>query len=121
MKYMLMIYSTGDRLSDMSHERRESDGEEHGAFAEYLTERDIPFSWMVLQDQSTITTILPDVDDSHLVTDGPYVTLNEYLGGYYIIETATLDEAIEAARRCPNDCRVEVRPVAFASDAVGSS
>src|ERR1043165_8988801 len=48
------------------------------------------------------------------VTDGPYPEGKEIVGGYVLIETADLDEAIEAARDCPGlglGMVVEVRPV----------
>ena len=47
------------------------------------------------------------------VTDGPFAETREQLGGYYMIECDTLDQAIEAARRIPSvDAgSVEVRPI----------
>ena len=47
-------------------------------------------------------------------TDGPYAETKEQLGGYYIIEAADLNEAIQVAARIPGariGC-VEVRPIA---------
>lgn len=35
------------------------------------------------------------------VTDGPYVETKESIGGYYIIEAASLDEAVAIAKECP--------------------
>ena len=49
-----------------------------------------------------------------LVTDGPFAETKEQFGGYYLIEAADLDEAIQVAARIPGarlGC-VEVRPVA---------
>jgi hypothetical protein len=47
------------------------------------------------------------------VEDGPYADTKEQLGGYYIIEVANLDAALDWAARCPAaaDGAVEVRPV----------
>jgi hypothetical protein len=46
------------------------------------------------------------------VHDGPYADTREQLGGYYIIEAASMDEAIEWAKKCPGAQwgSVEVRP-----------
>jgi hypothetical protein len=47
-------------------------------------------------------------------TDGPYAESKEQLGGYYVIEAADLNEAIQVASRIPGawiGC-VEVRPIA---------
>jgi len=48
-----------------------------------------------------------------LVTDGPFVECNEVLGGFYVIECDTRDEAIDWAKRIPlrDDRSVEVRPI----------
>lgn len=34
-------------------------------------------------------------------TDGPFVEVKELVGGYMIVEAATLEEAAEVARECP--------------------
>ena len=47
-------------------------------------------------------------------TDGPYAETKEQFGGYYVIETRDLNEAIRVASRIPGaryGC-VEVRPIA---------
>ena len=47
-------------------------------------------------------------------TDGPFAETKEQLGGYYLIEAADLNEAIQVAARIPGartGC-VEVRPLA---------
>jgi hypothetical protein len=36
-----------------------------------------------------------------LVTDGPFAEVKEVLGGYWMIEVGSRDEAIDWARRCP--------------------
>jgi hypothetical protein len=46
-----------------------------------------------------------------VVTDGPFVELKENLGGFYLIEAADLDDAIEVAKKCPAEYGVEIRPV----------
>ncbi len=49
-----------------------------------------------------------------VVTDGPFAETKETLGGYYLLDVANLDEAIEAAERCPGarTGTIELRPVA---------
>ena len=48
-----------------------------------------------------------------LVTDGPYLETKEHMGGFWIIEAASLDAAVEWARKGVVACRVpvEVRQV----------
>ncbi|QND56264.1 YciI family protein [Mesorhizobium huakuii] len=53
-----------------------------------------------------------------VVTDGPFVEVKEVLGGYWVIDVRSREEAIEWARRCPageNDV-IEVRRVFEMSD-----
>lgn len=47
------------------------------------------------------------------VQDGPFADTREHLGGYFVIEVETLDEALEWAARAPNSSAggTEVRPV----------
>ncbi len=46
-----------------------------------------------------------------LVTDGPYLEAKEHVGGFWILETAGLDEALAWGRKAVVACRapVEVR------------
>src|SRR5262245_65662128 len=48
-----------------------------------------------------------------LVTDGPFAETKEVLGGFYVIECDTKEEAIEWAGKIPlrEDRTVEVRPI----------
>lgn len=49
----------------------------------------------------------------HQVTDGPFAETKEALGGFYLIECASKQEAVEWATKIPlrPDSFVEVRPV----------
>jgi hypothetical protein len=53
------------------------------------------------------------VDGQRQVQDGPYADTREHLGGYFIIDVPTLDQALEWAARapCASAGHVEVRPV----------
>jgi hypothetical protein len=46
------------------------------------------------------------------MTDGPYVETKEHIGGFWVIETANLEDAIAWGRKAAVACRapVEVRP-----------
>jgi hypothetical protein len=67
-----------------------------------------------LQPPETATTVRVQ-DGRTLTTDGPFATVKEALGGYFILEADDLDAAIEVASRVPAarmGGAVEVRPVA---------
>jgi hypothetical protein len=46
-----------------------------------------------------------------LITDGPYLETKEHIGGFWILEAANLNEAVEWGRKAVKACRapVEVR------------
>lgn len=51
-----------------------------------------------------------------IVTDGPYVETKEFLGGFIVVEAASLDEAVAMAREWPSlasqpNATVQVQPV----------
>jgi hypothetical protein len=47
-----------------------------------------------------------------LVTDGPYLETKEHIGGFWVLEAADMEEALEWGRKAVVACRapVEVRP-----------
>jgi hypothetical protein len=47
-----------------------------------------------------------------LITDGPYLETNEHIGGFWVLEAATLEDALAWGRKAAVACRapVEVRP-----------
>jgi hypothetical protein len=51
-------------------------------------------------------------DGKVLVTDGPYLETKEHIGGFWVLDVADLDEAVEWGRKAAVACRtgVEVRP-----------
>ena len=105
MKYALLIFPKPG-----SHEALGPD--EYGPVnAEYLAMRADPrcLGGAHLQPAGTATTVREG-----LVTDGPFADTKEVLGGYYVLEAADLDEALEFALRIPAvrlGGAVEVRPL----------
>jgi len=65
-----------------------------------------------LQPVSTATTITTE-NGKVEVTDGPFAETKETLGGYYLLECTSLDDAIEQAAKIPTAAhgRIEIRPV----------
>ncbi|WP_295813703.1 YciI family protein [uncultured Nitratireductor sp.] len=48
-----------------------------------------------------------------VVTDGPFIEAKEVLGGYWIIDVPTLQDAIQWAKRCPGSPNetIEIRKI----------
>ena len=41
------------------------------------------------------------VKSKDLVVDGPYTEIKEFINGYIIVKTDTIDEAVDLAKDCP--------------------
>jgi len=61
---------------------------------------------------------------TRFVTDGPFPETKELIAGFWIWQVASLEEAIDWARRCPNpmdgESEIEIRPV-FESEDFGDA
>lgn len=75
-----------------------------------------------LQPSTTATTVRGGGEV--VLTDGPFVETKEQLAGYYVVDCADLDEAIDWAKKVPAvlwGASVEVRPLAGGTDVVENS
>lgn len=63
-------------------------------------------------EPATTATIVDGQGAKPVFTDGPYLETKEYIGGFWVIEAADLDEALALAAEGSRACRgrVEVRP-----------
>ena len=60
-------------------------------------------------------SLRPQPDGEVLITDGPYLETKEHIGGFWILETADMDQAVAWARKGVVATRgqVEVREIFF--------
>ncbi len=109
MKYMLLIYLDEKSLSETE---REKCYEESTQLAQELNLNGQYLATNPLQPTSTATSVRVR-NGKQFVTDGPFAETREQLGGYFLIEAKSLDEAIGIAARIPmaRQGTVEVRPV----------
>ena len=110
MKYAVLIYAEPGAHEALGEEGFRSMFQEYMA----LTEDPRCLANGQLQPVETATTIRVQ-DGRTLTTDGPFADTKEVIGGYYIIEAANLDEAIEFGSRVPaarlTGGSIEVRPL----------
>ena len=61
---------------------------------------------------NTAKSLLAQPDGNVLVSDGLYLKTKEHVGGFWILDVADIDEALEWGRKAVIACRasVEVRP-----------
>ena len=64
-----------------------------------------------LEDRDS-STVVDNTGETAVITDGPYSESKEYLGGFWVIEAADLDAALDWAKKGSKACdgKVEVRP-----------
>ena len=112
MQYLLLIFDDERVWGEMSEEERGKLYAEYGTFTNELRESGALVSADQLQP-STTATLVQVRDGETLTTDGPFAETKEQLGGYYLIEAESLDEAIEWAAKIPSarGGTIEVRPV----------
>ncbi len=108
MQYLALIYGEEGRWASLSQEEREREMGEYMA----LSAADVTVGGNELDTTSTATTVRVRGDET-LVTDGPFVELKEVLGGYYVFECDSIEEACEWAAKIPaaRHGAIEVRPV----------
>ncbi len=88
---------------------------EYGVFGEAAGAAGVIAGGEALEAASTATTIQVTGGSRNgeiVMTDGPFAETKEVLGGFYLLDCADLDEAIEWARQIPGAWRgkIEVRP-----------
>lgn len=109
MKFMLLIYSEEDAWSE---EEREHCYRESAQLTHRLQAKGQYLGASPLHPVATATSVRIR-DGRSVVTDGPFAETREQLGGYFLVNANTLDEAIEIAKQIPGARRgtVEIRPV----------
>jgi hypothetical protein len=111
---MLLIYLNEQALSESEREQCYRDS------TELAHQLDVAGQYVAaspLQPTHTATSVRVR-GGKRVVTDGPFAETKEQLGGYFMIEARTRDEAIAIAERIPMARRgtVEVRPVVTLGD-----
>jgi hypothetical protein len=107
MEYLLLIYD---------NEKRWTQGYDKTELEQYRTFGK-EFSQAIkgghaLQPTNSAATVRVR-DGKQLTTDGPFAETKEQLGGYYLVEASSLEEAIAIAARIPGARfgSIEVRPI----------
>ena len=117
MKYAMLVYSDQTAWAAMSEAEAAAAREESmprwiALFDEFgKADPNVQGHELVSAAEAKVVRV---VDGETVVTDGPFAETKEQLGGFYLIEADTLDEALEIAARVPGAKygAIEVRPVA---------
>ncbi len=110
MLYSILIYDSEDAVASWTKQEDDALIARHTAVRETLAAQGRLGPVARLMPTTTAVTLRHGGEP--IVVDGPYAETKEALLGLYIVECATLDEAIEAARLIPRGT-CEIRPISL--------
>ena len=111
-KYMLIMRGTDESMAKMMQTPFEEMLETVGRFNEELIRAGVLVAAEGLDDPSQGVVVRFD-GETPVVTDGPYGETKELFGGFYLLDVASKEEAVEWAKRLPAfpGAAVEIRRV----------
>jgi|SRR5579863_10048046 len=113
MRYLLLIYQDEVAHARWSEEQLAAEYQAYFALGDEFQKLGVEEqSGAALMPTNTATTVRVR-DGKRLTTDGPFAETKEQLGGFYLLNCKSLDEAIEAAAKLPAalDGSIEIRPI----------
>jgi hypothetical protein len=112
MKFMLLLFGDESAWEGMSEEDAAAEMGRWDAYTKELEAAGAMVSGEGLQPSATSRILRLD-DGERTVTDGPFVETKEQLGGFYVIDCASMEEALDWAAKLPSaeQGATEVRPV----------
>jgi hypothetical protein len=116
MKYLLLIYGNEAAMeaygANTPPDQQAAEAKVWYEYGDWLREKGWYLAGEALQPTATATSVRAP-DGTPIVTDGPFAETKEQLGGYYVLDVANADEAIEAGGRCPGAMfgTIELRPI----------
>ncbi|WP_069387393.1 YciI family protein [Cellulosimicrobium cellulans] len=113
MKYMLIMRSTDEAAAAFENVSFEEMLDAMGRFNDELIRAGVLLAAEGLEDASK-GVVVDFSSEVPVVTDGPYGETKELFGGYYVLDVASQEEAVEWAKRLPMagpGTKVEIRRV----------
>ena len=110
MKYVCLIYDEEKKAAGMSKAEGDAMMSEYFAFPEGIKKSGQYVGGEALQPVQTATTVRVR-NGKMSTTDGPFAETKEQLGGFYLLEVDSFDEAAELAAHIPGAATgaVEIR------------
>jgi hypothetical protein len=106
MRFLFLIHGDTEAEAALSADERGAMVGAHMAYTDMLRERGSYVHGEALDDVSSAAVVRPGADP--LVTDGPFSETKEAIGGFYVVDCASRDEALELAARVPQSPNVAV-------------
>jgi len=114
-QYALMVWGPSEHGEFGTYETADEDAaqmRDTAAFTERLR-REGSFVFVGGLAEASASTVVDGRAGAPVMTDGPYIESKEYLAGFWIVDAADLDVALDLAADASRACRraVEVRPL----------
>ncbi|UGT70255.1 YciI family protein [Nocardia gipuzkoensis] len=100
MKYMLIMRATDEAFAEMANIDFDQMLETMGKYNDELIRAGVLVAAEGLEDAAE-GVVVDYSSETPVVTDGPYGETKELFGGFYILNVASKEEAIEWAKRMP--------------------
>ena len=112
MQYLLSLISEEPNWEEVSPEEMQAQIDAMGRYNDELKEAGVMVDGHGLRERATASVVSFATGNESTVTDGPFAETKEQLMGFWIIEAANLDEALEWTRKAPlEEGAIEVRPL----------
>jgi hypothetical protein len=111
-QFMLLLYDDPNEFAGLEPQEFQKVLGEYQAWGQKMASRGKLVSGHKLKDEGG--RHLKTRGKEVLVTDGPFAEAKEVLGGYYIVDAASYDEAVELAKIGPHlqyNGRIEIRQI----------
>ena len=112
MRFLFLIHGDREAEAALSPDERSAIVGEHIAYASMLRKRGAYVLGEALDDAASAVVVRPG--EKPMVTDGPFAETKEAVGGFYVVDCASRDEAIELAGVVPQSPGVAVEVLAIA-------
>lgn len=99
-KYMLVMRGTDESMAEMMQTPFDEMLDRVGRFNEELIQAGVLVAAEGLDDPND-GVVVDYSGETPVVTDGPYGETKELFGGFYVLEVASKEEAVEWAKRMP--------------------
>jgi hypothetical protein len=110
MRFLFLIHGDDEAEAAMSPEERRAIVDEHIAYGAMLRERRVHVLGEALSGEAAV--VRPG--ERPLVTDGPFADTKEGIGGIYVVDCASREEAFELAGQVPTSPGVAVEVLTIA-------
>lgn len=111
-KYMLIMRATDQWFADLANADFNEILDTMGTFNDELIRAGVLLAAEGLDDSSE-GVVVDFTGETPIVTDGPYGETKELFNGYYVLDVASQQEAVEWAKRMPLTAgsKIEIRRV----------